>query len=66
MFLKIWGKNIATLKGNTTWRKTNLVSMDYVKVPKEFLKLHKEVFMTTEIFFVDKIPFFLTLIMMFI
>jgi hypothetical protein len=32
-----------------------------VKVPKELLKLHKEVFLTTDIFFVNKIPFFLTL-----
>jgi hypothetical protein len=34
---------------------------EYVKVPKELLKLHKEVFLTTDIFFVNKIPFFLTL-----
>jgi hypothetical protein len=32
-----------------------------VKVPKELLKLHKEVFLITDIFFVNKIPFFLTL-----
>jgi hypothetical protein len=32
-----------------------------VKVPKEFLKLHKEVFLTTDIFLVNNIPFFLTL-----
>jgi hypothetical protein len=32
-----------------------------VKVPKELLKRHKEVFLTTDIFFVNKIPFFLTL-----
>jgi hypothetical protein len=59
--MKIWGKNIATLKGKTTRSKTHPVARDYVKVPKELLKLHKEVFLTTDIFFVDKIPFFLTL-----
>jgi hypothetical protein len=37
------------------------VARDYVKVPKELLKLHREVFLTTDIFFVNKIPFFLTL-----
>jgi hypothetical protein len=58
---KIWGKNIATLKGKTTRSKTHPVSRDYVKVPKELLKLHKEVFLTTDIFFVNKITFFLTL-----
>jgi hypothetical protein len=58
---KIWGKNIAALKGKTTRSKTHPVSRDYVKVPKELLKLHKEVFLTNDIFFVNKIPFFLTL-----
>jgi hypothetical protein len=58
---KIWGKNIAALKGKTTWSKTHPVAGDYVKVPKELFKLHKEVFLTTDIFFVNKIPFFLTL-----
>jgi hypothetical protein len=58
---KIWGKNIAALKGNNTWSKTHPVARNYVKVPKELLKLHKEVFLTTAIFFVNNIPFFLTL-----
>jgi hypothetical protein len=59
--LNIWGKNIAAWKGKTTRRKTNPVARDYVKVPNELLKLHKEVFMTTNIFFMNKIPFFLSL-----
>jgi hypothetical protein len=58
---KIWGKKIAALKGKTTWSKTHPVAREYVKVPKELLKLHKEVFLKTDIFFVNKIPFFLTL-----
>jgi hypothetical protein len=58
--MKIWGKSIAALKGETTRSKMNPVARDYVKVPKELLKLHKEVFMT-DIFFVKKIHFFLTL-----
>jgi hypothetical protein len=59
---KIWGKNIAALKGKTTRSKTQMVTRDYVKVPKELLKLHKEVFLTTDSFFVNKIPVLLTLI----
>jgi hypothetical protein len=55
------GKNIAALKGKTTRSKKHPVARDYVKVPKELLKIHKEVFLTTDIFFVNKIPFFLTL-----
>jgi hypothetical protein len=57
---KIWGKNIAALKGKTTWSKSIPVARDYVKLPTELMKLHKEVFLTTYIFFVNKIPFFLT------
>jgi hypothetical protein len=56
-----WGSNIAALKGNITRRKTIPVARDYVKVPLELMKLHKEVFLTTGIFFVNKNPFFLTL-----
>jgi hypothetical protein len=59
--MKIWGKNIVTLKGKTTRSKMHPVARNYVKFPKELLKLHKEVFMTPDIFFVNKIPFFLTL-----
>jgi hypothetical protein len=58
---KIWGNNIAALKGKTTRSKTHPAARDYVKVPKELLKLHKEVFLRTDIFLVNKIPFFLTL-----
>jgi hypothetical protein len=59
--MKIWGKNTAALKGKTTRSESHLVASDYVKFPKELLKLHKEVFLTTDIFFVNNIPFFLTL-----
>ena len=34
---------------------------DIIKVPKEFMKLHKEVFSTADLFFMNTIPFFLTL-----
>jgi hypothetical protein len=59
--MKMWGNNIAALKGKTTRSKMHPVARYYVKVPRELLKLHKEVFLTTDIFFVNKIPFFLTL-----
>jgi hypothetical protein len=58
---KIWDKNISALKGKTTQSKTHPVASDYVKVLKELLKLHKEFFLKTDIFFVNKIPFLLTL-----
>ena len=57
----IWGKDIAALKGKTTRSKPDPVAKDFVKVPKELMKLHKHVFLTADIFFVNKIPFFLSL-----
>jgi hypothetical protein len=33
------------------------VANDFVKVPMELLKLNKEVYITTNLFFVNKIPF---------
>jgi hypothetical protein len=57
----IWGKNIAALKGKTTRSKPAPVARDFVKVPVELLNLHREVFLTVDIIFVNKIPFFLTL-----
>jgi hypothetical protein len=57
----IWGKNIAALKGKTTRSKTIHVARDFVKVPKGILKLHKDVFLTCNIFFVNQIPVFITL-----
>ena len=37
------------------------MSEDLIRVPKEFLKLHKDVFLTMDIFFVKNIPFLITL-----
>jgi hypothetical protein len=59
--LKIWGKNIAALKGKTTQTKPDPVARDFVKVPMELLKLHKEVYITANLFFVNMIPLFLML-----
>jgi hypothetical protein len=44
---KMWGKNIAALKGKTTRSKTHPVARDSVKVPKELLKLQKESFLSS-------------------
>ena len=59
--LNIWVKNIAALKGNTTRSKQNTVAREYVKIPMDLLKLHKEVLLTLDILFVNKIPLLLTL-----
>jgi hypothetical protein len=56
--LKIWGKNVVALKGKTTWTKPDPVARDFEKVPVELLKLHKEVYITADLFFVNMILFF--------
>ena len=58
---KVWGKNIAALKGKTTRKNPNIMARDQVNIPVGLIKLHKEVFLTCDIFFVNKIPFFLKL-----
>ena len=49
------------LKVKTTRSKPNTVARDSMKIPLDLLKIHKEVFLTIDIFFVNKIPLLLTL-----
>ena len=49
------------LKGSRVQRKTKHVDGFKLKVPTEYLKLGKEVYLTCDVFFVNKIPFFITL-----
>ena len=59
--LKLCGKNIEALKGNNTRENPNVVARYQVKIPEELINLYKEVLLTCDIFFVNKIPFLLTL-----
>ncbi len=52
---------MAALKGKTVRKRPEPVKTDIISIPKEIHKLHKEVTLTIDIFFVNKIPFFLTL-----
>ena len=45
---KIWGKNVDALKGKTTRSKPEVVIRDLVRVPKELMKLHKDIYLTRE------------------
>ena len=57
----IWGKSVPDLKLNTTRKKPIPVAGDLVQVPGELLKLHKYVYLTADMWFVNSIPLFLTL-----
>lgn len=59
--LKIWGPNIAALKGKTTRKMPEPVVGDNVQIPKEICELHHIISMSIDIFFVNGIPFFITL-----
>ncbi len=58
---KIWGLSVAALKGKTVRKKPEPVKTETVYIPKEICKLHKEVTLTIDIFFVNSIPFFVIL-----
>ncbi len=58
---KIWGPSVAAQKGKTVQKRPEPIKTDIVSIPKEIRELHKEVTLTKDIFFLNKIPFFLTL-----
>jgi hypothetical protein len=57
----IWGKSVPALKGKTTRKQPAAVVRNLIDIPKEFLSLHRNVVLTVDMFFVDKIPFFISL-----
>ena len=59
--ITIWGKGVFDLKLKTTRKKKIPVTEDLSQVPKELVNLHNDIVMTAEIFFINKIPLFLTL-----
>jgi hypothetical protein len=57
---KIWGPNIAALKGKTIRTTPPPVVQDFVEVPKDIMENNKEVTLAMDVFFVNHIPFLLT------
>jgi hypothetical protein len=57
---KIWGPNIAALKSKATRSTPKPVTTNYLQVPRDISDLHKEVYLTTDIFFVNQVSFLLT------
>ena len=58
--IKVWGPSIAMLKGKTVRKTPPMVRQDVIEIPKEIRENHKNVTLTIDIFFVNKIPFFVT------
>ena len=59
---KVYGPDIAVLKGKTTRKSAPAVVVeDLIPVPKHLINMHKNVTLAVDICFVNKIPFFVTL-----
>ena len=58
--IKVWGPSIAMLKGKKVRTTPPVVRLDVIEIPKEIWELHKDVTLAIDIFFVNKIPFFIT------
>ncbi len=54
------GPSIAMLKGKTVRMMLPVVRQDVIEIPKEIWELHKDVTLTIDIVFVNKVPFFIT------
>ena len=59
--IEIYGTPVATLKGKATRKKPEVVSSDYFEVPEDILKNHKLVTLCADIFYVQKLPFLITI-----
>ena len=59
--MKIWGTDIPSLKGKTTRKAPEHVPTNMVAIPTEIRTLHKIVTLSIDVFFVNNVPFFLTL-----
>ena len=57
---KIYGTTIAALKGKTIWTNTDPVVTEYITPPQEIIKSNKNINISGDIIFVNRIPFFAT------
>ncbi len=52
--------DLANLRGKTTRTKPEHVRVDYVKIPWDFIKMHKYVMLVADVLFVKGLPFLVT------
>jgi hypothetical protein len=57
----IWGRSVLKMKGNMTRKNGKRMTQSIVKVPTELIKLHKNVELAIDCFFVNKHIFFTTI-----
>ena len=57
----VFGPDITSLKGKPVRRKPASVVTDYIEIPREILESHKELEVSTDIMFINKIPFLVSI-----
>jgi hypothetical protein len=57
---RIFGPDLANLRGKTTRSKPEHVRVDYVKIPWDFVEMHKYVTIVADMMFVNGLPFLVT------
>jgi hypothetical protein len=55
--IQIFGLDLANLRGKTTRTKLEHVRVDYVKIPRDFIKMHKYVMLVADVLFIKRLPF---------
>ncbi len=55
-----FGPNFANLRGKTTRTKLENVRVDYVKIPQDFVELHKYMMLVADVVFVNGLLFLVT------
>jgi hypothetical protein len=56
----IWGRSVVKMKGNTVRRNGKKVIQSIIKIPTELIKLHQDVELEINVFFVNKHIFLMT------
>ncbi len=57
---RIFGPDLANLRGKTTRTKPERIRVEYVQIPRDFVQLHKYVTLVAEVMFVNGLPFLVT------
>jgi hypothetical protein len=57
---RIFGLDLANLRGKTTRTKLEHIRVDYEKIPWDFIKMHKYVTLVADLLFVNGLPFLVT------
>ena len=56
----IFGPILGGTRGDTVRQKLEHVTPDYVAIPRDFLALHRFVYLVSDVMFVNNIPFLIT------